>query len=163
QVRHSPTILLWQPSRPSGLPGRRSGPDLPGSVTRRCGAGRGRRGRTRAARHAPGTPGGRRPRRSPNPRRPPAPPPPRRGAPAPAADGPDPLLARARALAQRARFPLQAPPAAVPEKPPPVAVATYGLTGRELAVLRLLAAGRTNAQIGAELYISPKTASVHVT
>jgi DNA-binding NarL/FixJ family response regulator len=29
--------------------------------------------------------------------------------------------------------------------------------------LQLLAAGRTNAQIGAELYISPKTASVHVT
>ena len=39
----------------------------------------------------------------------------------------------------------------------------YRLTSRELAVLRLLAAGRTNAQIGAELYISPKTASVHVT
>jgi DNA-binding CsgD family transcriptional regulator len=39
----------------------------------------------------------------------------------------------------------------------------FGLTARELAVLRLLAAGRTNAQIGAELYISPKTASVHVT
>ncbi len=30
-------------------------------------------------------------------------------------------------------------------------------------MLRLLAADRTNAQIGAELYISPKTASVHVT
>jgi DNA-binding NarL/FixJ family response regulator len=30
-------------------------------------------------------------------------------------------------------------------------------------VLRLLATGRTNAQIGAELYMSPKTASVHVT
>ena len=30
-------------------------------------------------------------------------------------------------------------------------------------MLRLLAAGNTNAQIGAELYISPKTASVHVT
>jgi DNA-binding NarL/FixJ family response regulator len=29
-------------------------------------------------------------------------------------------------------------------------------------VLRLLAAGRSNAEIGAELYISPKTASVHV-
>jgi len=29
-------------------------------------------------------------------------------------------------------------------------------------VLRLLAAGRTNAQIGAELYISPSTASTHV-
>ncbi len=32
-----------------------------------------------------------------------------------------------------------------------------------MVVLRLLAAGRTNAQIGAELFISPKTASVHVT
>jgi len=30
-------------------------------------------------------------------------------------------------------------------------------------VLRLLAVGRTNAQIGAELFISPKTTSVHVT
>ena len=30
-------------------------------------------------------------------------------------------------------------------------------------MLRLLAAGRTNPQIGAELYISHKTASVHVT
>ena len=38
----------------------------------------------------------------------------------------------------------------------------YGLTDRELAVLKLVAAGRTNAQIGAELYISHKTASVHV-
>jgi DNA-binding CsgD family transcriptional regulator len=41
--------------------------------------------------------------------------------------------------------------------------AAFGLTGRELAVLRLVAAGRTNAQIGAELYISPRTAGVHVT
>lgn len=80
-----------------------------------------------------------------------------------AAGGHQPLQAQIRALAQRARVPLHAPPAA-PEGPPPVAVATtYGLTERELAVLRLLAAGRTNAQIGAELYISPKTASVHVT
>jgi DNA-binding NarL/FixJ family response regulator len=30
-------------------------------------------------------------------------------------------------------------------------------------VLRLIVAGRTNAQIGAELYISPRTAGVHVT
>ena len=29
-------------------------------------------------------------------------------------------------------------------------------------MLRLVAAGRTNTQIGSELYISPKTASVHV-
>jgi DNA-binding CsgD family transcriptional regulator len=40
--------------------------------------------------------------------------------------------------------------------------APYGLTDRELTVLRLVAAGRTNTQIGAELYISPKTAGVHV-
>jgi len=79
-----------------------------------------------------------------------------------AADGHEPLLTQIRALAQRARVPLHAP-AAVPENPPPVAVASYGLTSREQDVLRLLAAGRTNAQIGAELYISPKTASVHVT
>lgn len=36
------------------------------------------------------------------------------------------------------------------------------LTPRETEVLRLLAVGRTNRQVGAELYISEKTASVHV-
>jgi DNA-binding NarL/FixJ family response regulator len=36
------------------------------------------------------------------------------------------------------------------------------LTPRETEVLRLLAQGRTNRQIGTELYISEKTASVHV-
>jgi len=36
------------------------------------------------------------------------------------------------------------------------------LTPREAEVLRLLALGRTNRQIGTELYISEKTASVHV-
>jgi len=47
-----------------------------------------------------------------------------------------------------------------PEPPPPAQPLTrYGLTGRELTVLRLLAAGRTNPQIGAELYISASTAS----
>ena len=34
---------------------------------------------------------------------------------------------------------------------------------RELDVLRLLVDGLTNSEIGARLYISPKTASVHVT
>jgi DNA-binding CsgD family transcriptional regulator len=84
-----------------------------------------------------------------------------------AADGHAPLLAQVRLLAERARIPLQ--PQAQPQAsdasqaPPERAPARYGLTGRELAVLRLLATGRSNAQIGAELYISPSTASVHVT
>jgi DNA-binding CsgD family transcriptional regulator/tetratricopeptide (TPR) repeat protein len=80
-----------------------------------------------------------------------------------AAEGHAPLLAQIRALAERARIPLQVPPATRADPPPGEARAPYGLTGRELAVLRLVAAGRTNAQIGAELFISPKTAGVHVT
>ncbi len=36
------------------------------------------------------------------------------------------------------------------------------LTRRELEVLRLVANGRTNGEIGRELFISTKTASVHV-
>ena len=37
-----------------------------------------------------------------------------------------------------------------------------GLTPREHEVLKLLAEGKTNGQIGTSLYISPKTASIHV-
>jgi DNA-binding NarL/FixJ family response regulator len=37
------------------------------------------------------------------------------------------------------------------------------LTDRELAVLKLLGQGKTNSEIGAALFISRKTASVHVT
>jgi ATP/maltotriose-dependent transcriptional regulator MalT len=39
---------------------------------------------------------------------------------------------------------------------------TYGLTARERDVLRLIAEGRSNREIGEELFISAKTASVHV-
>jgi DNA-binding CsgD family transcriptional regulator len=42
------------------------------------------------------------------------------------------------------------------------APALPGLTARELEVLRLVAAGRNNRDIAAELFISAKTASVHV-
>jgi hypothetical protein len=44
----------------------------------------------------------------------------------------------------------------------PGGAAPFGLTERELEVLRLVAAGRGNRDIAAELFISPKTASVHV-
>jgi DNA-binding CsgD family transcriptional regulator len=44
----------------------------------------------------------------------------------------------------------------------PAAGAGLGLTARELEVLRLVAAGRSNRDIANELFISPKTASVHV-
>jgi DNA-binding CsgD family transcriptional regulator len=40
--------------------------------------------------------------------------------------------------------------------------ASLGLTRREAEVLALVAAGRTNRQIGETLFITPKTASVHV-
>src|SRR5262249_59633307 len=72
-----------------------------------------------------------------------------------------PGVAEIRTLAEGAGIPL-GPPAAATAGPPGAARLSHGLTARELAVLRLLAAGHTNAQIGAELYISPKTAGVHV-
>ncbi|MEH0519238.1 AAA family ATPase [Streptomyces stelliscabiei] len=63
-------------------------------------------------------------------------------------------------LARRARLTLsRAPePALAPADP----VTALGLTGREHDVLCLVAVGRTNRQIAEELFISPKTASVHV-
>jgi DNA-binding CsgD family transcriptional regulator len=81
-----------------------------------------------------------------------------------AADENAPLLSQIRRLALRARVPLSARPEGTPESQEQAkTLDSHGLTSRELGVLRLLATGRTNAQIGAELFISPKTASVHVT
>ncbi|MFY7066501.1 ATP-binding protein [Nocardiopsis changdeensis] len=64
-----------------------------------------------------------------------------------------PLAASAADLARR----LGVGPAGGAPAPAPA-----GLTARELEVARLLAAGSTNARIAEELFISAKTASVHV-
>ncbi|WP_217162339.1 LuxR family transcriptional regulator [Streptomyces sp. AC512_CC834] len=66
-------------------------------------------------------------------------------------------------LGRRARLTLggTAGPAAAAAAPVDPADA-LGLTGRERDVLRLVSDGRTNRQIAEELFISPKTASVHV-
>jgi DNA-binding NarL/FixJ family response regulator len=71
------------------------------------------------------------------------------------------------ALARRARIRLVEPPppgdpASVAEPSTHEKPTTLGLTARELDVLRLVAAGRTNPQIAEELYISRKTAGHHV-
>ncbi|ASY36597.1 helix-turn-helix transcriptional regulator [Streptomyces sp. CLI2509] len=70
-----------------------------------------------------------------------------------------PLAREAAELARRGRL----LPAAEPHARPALAPAeTLGLTARESEVLRLVAAGHSNRRIAETLYISPKTASVHV-
>ena len=76
------------------------------------------------------------------------------------AAGAAPLAAALEALARRAR--LDPGAAATVGGLPAGAYLTEALTDRERDVLRLLARGQSNRQIGAELFISPKTASVHV-
>jgi DNA-binding NarL/FixJ family response regulator len=65
-------------------------------------------------------------------------------------------------LAQRARIDVAEPTVpAAPDEREALAEA-LGLTAREAEVLELVARGYTNREIGAELYVSAKTASVHV-
>jgi DNA-binding NarL/FixJ family response regulator len=68
--------------------------------------------------------------------------------------GAQPLHARIASLAARAGVSLPGQVIASPDR--------LGLTDREFEVLRLVAAGRSNREIAAELFISAKTASVHV-
>ncbi|WP_447040162.1 helix-turn-helix transcriptional regulator [Streptomyces sp. DSM 118878] len=76
--------------------------------------------------------------------------------------GARPLTDAITGLALRARLTLDPDePARTPAAPADPAEA-LGLTSRERDVLRLVAVGRSNRQIAAELFISPKTASVHV-
>ncbi|MDP9364750.1 MAG: tetratricopeptide repeat protein, partial [Chloroflexota bacterium] len=44
----------------------------------------------------------------------------------------------------------------------PAAPTAFGLTSREMEVLRLLAEGRTNEEVAEALFISPRTAATHV-
>jgi DNA-binding CsgD family transcriptional regulator/tetratricopeptide (TPR) repeat protein len=74
-----------------------------------------------------------------------------------------PLRREIELLAQRGRLRLEEPvdTTASPETPSSPA-ASLGLTRREVEVLALVAEGRTNRQIGQALFITPKTASIHV-
>jgi DNA-binding CsgD family transcriptional regulator len=77
--------------------------------------------------------------------------------------GAQPLAGQIALMARRARIRLSA--SAGSEVAPGDAGeddGELGLTERELEVLRLVAEGRSNREIAGELFISPKTASVHV-
>ncbi len=73
--------------------------------------------------------------------------------------GAAPLLAEIEAVSRRTRISIEAPTRVILGQSSAEAL---GLTPRENEVLALVAAGRTNRQIGTELFVSEKTASVHV-
>lgn len=73
--------------------------------------------------------------------------------------GAGPLLADIEAVGARTRISIEPPSRIEIDEP---SAARLGLTPREAEVLALVAAGRTNRQIGDELFVSDKTASVHV-
>ena len=84
--------------------------------------------------------------------------------------GAAPMLRQTEALAARAGITLEppasriersdSPPSAMPARP--IRRGPYDLTRREREVLALLAAGRSDGEIGEALFISKKTASYHV-
>jgi DNA-binding CsgD family transcriptional regulator len=73
--------------------------------------------------------------------------------------GAQPLIEDFIGLARRARIILDEEPAASDTSTP---ADPFGLTERERQVLALIAQGQTNKDIAATLYISPKTAGIHV-
>jgi DNA-binding CsgD family transcriptional regulator/tetratricopeptide (TPR) repeat protein len=79
-----------------------------------------------------------------------------------AAIGALPLYRSIETLARRARVSMDRAEAAAPVAPARTRMPA-GLSPREIEVLRLVADGRSNGEIGEALFISRKTAGVHVT
>jgi DNA-binding CsgD family transcriptional regulator/tetratricopeptide (TPR) repeat protein len=73
--------------------------------------------------------------------------------------GANPLQSEIESVATRTRISIEAPTRVDLDA---TSAERLGLTPREREVLALVTAGRTNRQIGDELYVSEKTASVHV-
>ncbi len=74
--------------------------------------------------------------------------------------GAGPLSAAVEAFARASRLPL--PDRAAQDAREPSAAERLGLTAREMQVLPLMAEGLTNREIAGALFISPRTAAVHV-